>query len=170
MLRWEPASSSSVLAQMRAGCAQPRMQPGRAVWKPSDAAWLQTSHMHLSRLSTSPPPPPPSPKPLFTFRSGCLHYFHLLPLLWQHPLRTEGHWDFKGEKQFYAAGEVHLFLAFQCWWGRGVEGRGQLNLLFGPLFPPHYDVNSQINWSDPSLRGPMSDEVMIKSTYATSTR
>lgn len=38
-------------------------QPGRAVWKASDAAWLQTPHVHLSSLPTSPPPPPPPPAP-----------------------------------------------------------------------------------------------------------
>lgn len=144
--------------------SQPLMQPGRALWKASDAAWLQTPHVHFSSLSTSPPPYPPSPtttpNPLFTFRSGYLHYFHLLPLLWQHPLRTEGHWDFKGDRQFYAALEVHLFLVSQCRWGMGREGGGQLNLLFGPLFfPIRYDVNSQIDWAEPTAS--MSDEAMI---------
>lgn len=158
-LRWQPVSASSVLAHMWAGCTQPLMQPGRAVWKASDAAWLHTPHVHLS---SPPPTTTTTSNPLFTFRSGYLHYFHLLPLLWQHPLRTEGHWDFKGDKQFYAAGEVHLFLVSQCRRGRGGrEGGAVKPPIWSSFFPIHYDVNSRISWADPRLTIYMSDDAMI---------
>lgn len=84
--------------------------------------------LFLSALAQHPPPLPPSLS-LFLFQDFVFamrqsrHYFHCLPLLWQHPLRFEGHWDFKGDRQFYTTGEVHLFLVSQCNLQRGKEGR-----------------------------------------------
>lgn len=113
---------------------------------------------------TSPasPRPPPTPLPLSTFRPGCLHYFHRLPLLWQHPLRIEGHWDFEGAKPFYAAVEVHLILVSQCGggvagWGRGAA-KPPIWSSFGPIY---YVVKSQMSWADPSLAVCINDDAVI---------
>lgn len=118
------------------------MQPGRALWKASDAAWLQTPHVHLSSLSTSPPPhtrPPPPPPPTPFSLSGlavCIistsfHYYDntLWGLKAIETLRETGN--------FMPLWKFIYFLSPSVDGGReGREGGGQLNLLFGPLFFP----------------------------------
>lgn len=103
---------------------------------------LHHTHIYTLLFLSLPQHPPHFTSPsLFLFQDLMFamrqsrHYFHCLPLLWQHPLRFEGHWDFKGDRQFYTTGEVHLFLVSQCNLQRGKKkgGEDQLKASLGLL-------------------------------------